>query len=226
MCIAMKIIACCISMAAPIWLSAQDSITLSRGKLLFNGKNLKGWHQVGGQARFEVRDRCITGIALHSQNTFLVTKRSYDDFVLTLECRIDTSLNSGIQIRSHSLPHVHNGRFQGYQVEIDPTSRGWSGGIYNEGTGWVQHPADEQRVFLRRDWNQVRIEAIADHIRTWINGIPVADYKNDMTMEGYIGLQVHGVPEHLYGIEVQWKNIRIQKIRRPHHSVNRNIDIP
>jgi hypothetical protein len=47
-------------------------------------------------------------------------------------------MNSGIQIRSLSKPEFNNGRVHGYQVEIDPSDRGWSGGIYDEARrGWL-----------------------------------------------------------------------------------------
>jgi len=41
-------------------------------------------------------------------------------------------MNSGIQIRSNSLPYYRDGMVHGYQIEIDPSKRAWSGGIYDE----------------------------------------------------------------------------------------------
>ncbi len=47
-------------------------------------------------------------------------------------------MNSGIQIRSESTHDYNNGRVHGYQVEIDPSARAWSGGIYDEARrGWL-----------------------------------------------------------------------------------------
>ena len=47
-------------------------------------------------------------------------------------------MNSGVQIRSLSLPEYQNGRVHGYQVEMDPSARAWSGGIYDEARrGWL-----------------------------------------------------------------------------------------
>jgi hypothetical protein len=45
------------------------------------------------------------------------------------EARLDTNVNSGVQIRSVVDPAVRGGRVHGYQVEIDPGDRAWSGGI-------------------------------------------------------------------------------------------------
>ena len=56
----------------------------------------------------------------------------YGDFILELDYKVDPKLNSGIQIRSHSIPSYRNGVVHGYQIEIDPSERAWSAGIYDE----------------------------------------------------------------------------------------------
>ena len=62
----------------------------------------------------------------------------YDDFILELDFKVDPEMNSGIQIRSNSFPEYNNGRVHGYQIEIDPSERAWSGGIFDEGRrGWL-----------------------------------------------------------------------------------------
>src|SRR4051794_15158785 len=53
---------------------------------LFNGKDLDGWVQRGGKAKFRVEKGMIIGTTVpNSQNSFLCTKREYADFVLELE---------------------------------------------------------------------------------------------------------------------------------------------
>lgn len=87
-------------------------------------------------------------------------------------------MNSGIQIRSNSLPQYQNGRVHGYQVEIDPSDRAWSGGIYDEGRrGWLyslENDSEAQKAFRQNEWNHYRIEAIGDTIKTWVNETPTA----------------------------------------------------
>jgi hypothetical protein len=47
-------------------------------------------------------------------------------------------MNSGIQVRSESTKDYRNGRVHGYQIEIDPSDRAWSGDVYDEGRrGWL-----------------------------------------------------------------------------------------
>lgn len=183
---------------------------------LFNGKNLKGWKQLNGTARYEVRDGILTGTTVvASPNSFLCTKSDYSDFILEYEALVDTQLNSGVQVRSHSYKEYQDGRVHGYQIEIDPSERAWSAGVYDESRrGWLYPLVDNppaQKAFKQNDWNHFRVEAIGNTIRTWLNGVPAANLSDDMDSSGFISLQVHGVgndPKKA-GIKVQWKNIRI-----------------
>src|SRR5690554_6672186 len=101
--------------------------------LLFNGKNLDGWKQLNGKARYEVKNGEIVGTTVSGEpNSFLTTAENYGDFILELDLFVDPSMNSGVQIRSLSAQDKMNGRVHGYQVEIDPSERAYSGGIYDE----------------------------------------------------------------------------------------------
>ena len=183
---------------------------------LFNGKNLDGWNQKNGQAIFEVINGEIVGTAVpNTPNSFLCTNQNYSDFILELEVLIEDQMNSGIQFRSLSSPDYQNGRVHGYQLELDPTARAWSGGIYDEGRrDWLYIPninPDGKKAFKVGTWNSLRIEAIGNTLRTWINGIPVAHLIDDMTSTGFIALQVHSIYGDMKeGMRVRWKNIRIQ----------------
>lgn len=183
---------------------------------LFDGKSIDSWVQRGGKATYRAENGEIIGTtAPNTPNTFLCTPRNYSNFQLELEFKVHPELNSGIQIRSNSFKSHRNGRVHGYQVEIDPSNRAYSGGIYDEGRrGWL-FPLDQNRAaryaFKQEQWNKFRIEAIGDRIRTWINGVPASDLKDDMTAEGFIALQVHGVGSRKDPLEVRWKNIRIRE---------------
>jgi hypothetical protein len=183
---------------------------------LFDGKTFNGWKQLNGQAKYEIKDGVIIGTTVaNTPNSFMATAKDYGDFILELELKVDNSMNSGIQFRSLSKPEVNNGRVHGYQVEIDPSDRGWSGGIYDEARrGWLfqneMNPA-AKKAFKRDEWNKYRIEAIGSVIRTWINDVPVANLIDDLTPSGFIALQVHAIgKDDRAGKQVMWKNIRIQ----------------
>lgn len=182
---------------------------------LFNGKDLSGWKQVNGKAKYAVADGMIVGTCVKdSPNSFLATEKEYGDFILEVQIKIDESINSGIQFRS--LQKEGDGRVYGYQMEMDHRKdRAWSGGIYDEARrGWL-YPLDlnpsAKKAFKWGDWNTYRIECIGSVIRTWVNDVPVAYLVDNASLKGLIGLQVHAVykPED-EGKKTYWKNIRIQ----------------
>jgi len=182
---------------------------------LFNGENLDGWVQKGGKAIYESKDNMIIGTTVpNTENSFLCTEKIYGDFILELEVLDDTALNSGIQFRSNA---YQNGRVHGYQVEIDPTSGGYSGGVYDEARrGWLQYlPENEpgRNAFKVGKWNNYRIEAIGNSLKIWVNGMMCANIIDEVNDSGFIALQVHSVDvankPWTEGIQVKWKNIRI-----------------
>lgn len=183
---------------------------------LFNGKDLTGWKQLNGKAKYEVVNGEIVGTSvLNTPNSFLATEKDFSDFIFEVEMFLEFDVNSGIQFRSQSLPEFNNGRVHGYQCEIDPSPRAWSGGIYDEARrGWL-YPLDinpaGKAAFKKGEWNHYRIEAIGPSMRIWLNGIPTAWLIDDMTPSGFIALQVHSInrPE-LEGLKIRWKNIRIK----------------
>lgn len=183
---------------------------------IFDGKTLNGWHIKGGNAAYEVRDNAIVGKStMNTPNTFLTSDSIYGDFILELEYKVDSQMNSGIQIRSNSIPEYRDGVVHGYQIEIDPSERAWSAGIYDEQRrGWLfdlENNSEAQKAFKQNEWNFYRIEAIGDTLKTWINGVPAAHVIDPMTAKGFIGLQVHsiGTEKEREGIEIQWRDIRI-----------------
>lgn len=183
---------------------------------LFNGKDLSGWQKRNGDAEYHIKDGTIIGVSkMGTPNTFLCTDKNYSDFILELEVWVDPILNSGIQFRSLSKKDYQEGRVHGYQAEIDPSPRAWSGGIYDEGRrGWLYplslNPTG-QKAFKNGDWNTYRVEAIGHHIRIWVNGINTANIVDDKTSEGFIGLQVHSIGDQSReGKTIKWRNIRIK----------------
>ena len=77
-----------------------------KGESLFDGKTLKGWKQLGGNADYQVVDGTIVGTSKPDKvNSFLVTENSYGDFILDFDVRQDVGpTNSGVQFRSLSTP--------------------------------------------------------------------------------------------------------------------------
>ena len=207
----------CLAITALFLWSTTVSIAGDDGwEMLFNGKDFTGFKQLNGEADYTVVDGMMVGTTkLNTPNSFMATEKNYGDFILEVELLVDPSMNSGIQIRSLSKEDYRDGRVHGYQVEIDPSERGWAGGIYDEARrGWL-YPLDlnpkARTAFKNNEWNHYRIEAIGNSIRTWINGVPCADLIDDMTPEGFIAFQVHSIrDESQAGKQIKWRNIKIK----------------
>jgi hypothetical protein len=184
---------------------------------LFDGKTLTGWKVLGGGAEYKVLDGAIVGNSRPGvPNSFLATEKDYGDFILEFDVRQDVGpTNSGVQFRSASTASFENGRVHGYQTDIDPSDRAWSGGIYEEAQrGWFytgeMHPP-AKLLYKYGEWNHYRIEAIGPRMRVWINGGPAADIIDDAAPTGFFALQVHSIekPEEA-GRTVSWKNFALQ----------------
>lgn len=214
---------------------------------LFNGKDLTGWVQKGGIAKYFVEDGCIVGETVNEakRNSFLCTEKNFCDFVLECQFKVDPELNSGVQLRSNTrLNKKGKDVVFGYQVEIDASEkpfvpkpeskrpanldekgnpvppgrpRLWTGGIYDEGrSGWLYtlNKDPKARAALKQNqWNKIKVVAIGDSIKTWVNGVAAADLKDSKTACGFFGLQVHRlkkpIPEPW---QVRFKNIRIKDL--------------
>ncbi len=184
---------------------------------LFNGKDLTGFRQLNGEAPYRVEDGCLIGTSVSGQpNSFLATENDYGDFILEFETQCDPLLNSGVQFRSESKPDFKNGRVHGYQCEIDPSERAWSGGVYDEARrGWLVDLTNNEAgraAYKSDDWNKYRIEALGNNIRIWLNGVNTANLYDSQTPAGFIAFQVHGIGKDLQkeGKEIKWRNIRIK----------------
>ncbi len=179
-------------------------------------KDLSNWTKLGGSGKYFLEDGVIIGEAVpNSQNTFLATKEKFTDFVLEFDMYHNNQMNSGVLIRSNSDPEYRDGVAFGYQVEIDPSERRFSGGLYDEQRRMWMYPISRnpkaRYAFKMASWNKFHVEAIGNTINTWINGIHCARLVDDQTAEGFIGLQVHSIGDNkeLEGVGVKWRNINI-----------------
>ncbi len=187
---------------------------------LFDGTTLNGWYACNGSAPYTVEKGAIVGrTVVKSPNSFLCSKDKYGDFVLEYDVWVATNLNSGMQIRSIVDPSVKGGRVHGLQIEVDPSDRAWSGGIYDESRrGWLytldgDGPAytAARKAFKMGTWNHYRVEAIGSSVRTWLNGVAIANIVDDLTPNGVLAIQVHAIGDDAKraGEEIRYRNIRI-----------------
>lgn len=172
---------------------------------LFTAIPYETWKILGGHATFELAQTAdgtvLTGRGPLQINGFLTSPRAIGDFRLAVDVKLGSrqsplgeKMNSGIQIRSQEMA----GTVGGLQVEIDPTKRAWSGGIYDErGRDWLAPLKDStpeaeaaRAAFRLGEWNRYEIECIGPRIRTKVNGVPCAVWY-DGIVSGLVAFQVH-----------------------------------
>lgn len=189
---------------------------------LFDGESLEGWHVheglpgellTGGD--WSVEDGVIVGTqGPPGHGGFLVTDRTFSDFEIRLETKLDYPSDSGIFLRVGPEGKSH-------QVTLDHRPDGSIGAIYLPWTQAMVHESDrgEQR-FEKRAWNdvRVRIEGEPARIRVWLNGSLVTDFQHTpettegVPAEGTIGLQVHSGDDWEEGNEVRFRSIEVRPL--------------
>lgn len=193
---------------------ADESPPAAWTDLLLDG-TLAGWVQFGGSASFTVQRNEIVGTSRPGiEDSYLCTEAEFGDFELELECKIEIGLNSGIQVRSQVDRQPPRPQVYGYQVEIDSSSRAWTGSLYDQSrSGWLATTEDNRaarEAFVLGKWNQIRIVATGSRVRTWVNGVPAIDYSGATDRTGFIGLQIHRT-DLTESLEVRWRRLRIRE---------------
>jgi len=171
-----------------------------RARPLFDAIPFAEWRVVGAAATFALDEttEVLVGKGPIPRNGFLASPRELHDFRLAAEVRLGSAesprgegMNSGIQIRSRE----QDGTIAGLQIEVDPTERRWSGGVYDErGRGWLAPLKDDpaaMAAFRPGEWNLYEIECIGPRIRTRVNGVACAEWY-DGIVSGLLAFQVHG----------------------------------
>ena len=182
---------------------------------LFDGQTLEGWHNPYDWGEAWVEDGEIRLRA--DRKFFLVTDSQYADFELQVEVMLpDTASNSGIMLRANVEP---NNVF-GYQAEVDPTARAWSGGLYDENRrGWLNPVREDQasvaafrenagNAYRHDGWNVYDIRAEGDSILINLNGVRTTAYRDTVDASGHIAIQHHGEAGKVY----RFRNIRLRTL--------------
>lgn len=214
------------------WAATQDGGWVS----LFDGKTLNGWSVHSGFAQYAAQDGMIVGTAVKgSPNSFLCTDREYGDFILEFEVKVDPALNSGVQFRSHiakeemafifrndkgqpATTTIPKDRVYGYQVEIATAASHSCGGVYDEARrGFfiadIRNDPKAGAAFKDNEWNKYRIECKGNSMKTFVNDVPCANYRDSLDAKGVLGLQVHQIADRDFKpYQVRWRNIRIKEL--------------
>ncbi|MES2376801.1 MAG: DUF1080 domain-containing protein [Bacteroidota bacterium] len=201
---------------------------------LFDGKTLTGWHlfnHIAEPKNWAVEDGAIVCLGYKGPSGAgdLVSDRSFENFELTWEWKVDKGSNSGVFYHVVEGPKYHrpSATAPEYQVidEINfPTKlEGWQ----KTGADYAMYPPDENRVSKPiGEWNTSSIIFNKGRAEYWLNGKRVVkftawtadwnarkasekwkDYPDyGLAKTGLIGLQDHN------NSKTYFKNIRIREL--------------
>lgn len=185
---------------------------------LFDGKTITGWTNPYDWGKAWAEDGQL--LLQADKKFFLATEKKYRDFIFEGEVKVpEGQANSGFMFRCHVQPN----RVFGYQAEVDPSDRQWSGGLYDEGRRlWLvpmQNDANSAKAFVQRTkgafdrngWNRYRIHCVGPSIRIYLNDVLATDYVDTMDREGYLAVQHHGEKGQIY----RFRNLRIKELTAP-----------
>lgn len=192
--------------------------TKTKAELLFNGKDLKGWHNYGKAGQPVKEQWVVDEGAIHLSNRGggdIVTDAEYENFELQLEWKISEAGNSGI----FYLVNEDTAKYKAiwhtapeYQVLDDDKHPDGKYESHRAGANYdliVPKPGNTKPV---GEWNKTRLVVNKGKVEHWLNDVLVVSYElwtpeweamvaksKFKSREGYgrsrkgrIGLQDHG----------------------------------
>lgn len=195
---------------------SQDTNHASAAKPLFDGKSFDGW-EGDTKSVWRVEDSALTAGSLSKQqdkNDFLATTKSYRDFELTLQWKLEGTegfVNGGVQFRTKRIPNHHE--VSGYQADL---GAGFDGALYDESRrnkilAKPDEPTLAKAIKPVGQWNTYRIRAEGNRIQLWLNDVQTVDYiEEDPNIEasGIIAVQIHGGARSI----VRYKDLKIHEL--------------
>jgi hypothetical protein len=183
---------------------------------LFNGKDLTGWKQIGGKEGVWTAEDGLL-VSRSGGGGWLSTDKTYSDFVVRLEYRMEPGGNSGVFLRA---PREGNPWIEGMEIQLlddrhpkyekmnlKPSQ--YTGSIY----GVV--PPKKSAIKPAGQWNRIEITARGRHVAVVINGEKVVDanledhlaaakeHPGILRKEGYVGLQSHDERIEFRSLEIK-----------------------
>jgi hypothetical protein len=205
----------------------------ARPVVLFNGKDLNGWHgektvdprkfkELGAEEKAKALADGAADLAKHwrvedgeiindGQGAYLTTNKDYGDIELTVDFKIGPKGDSGVYLRG--TPQVQIWDFSEPSYARMGAGKG-SGGLWNNTPG---APGKDPLVLADRpigEWNTFRIIQVGERTTVYLNDKLVVDFarlenywdrKLPLPLEGPIQLQTH---DH----EIHWRNISVREI--------------
>jgi hypothetical protein len=204
--------------------------------LLFNGKDLSGWH---GMPHFDPHklaamsetdrkaqiDKWTEGAKKHwtvdkgelvndGNGAFLTTDKEYGDIELLIDYRTVPKADSGIYLRATPQVQIWDYTKEGGKWNLG-ADKG-SGGLWNNSSG---SPGKDPLVLADKpfgEWNSFRILMVGERVTVYLNGKLVVDHarlENFWKRKEKLPLPKQGVIQlQTHGGEIRWRNVFIREI--------------
>ena len=170
---------------------------------LFNGKDLTGWANQGGNWRVVEEDGKPT-LECFKGGGSLTYEKAYGDCVLDLWFRLPPGQNSGVFFRgSRIVPGGYPPPGSSYEVQLYDRKEMWG-----HRTGDLLYPHRARRWASRpNQWNHMTIISLGRHHKGILNGQTIFDVidTGSTPEKGYIALQAHGGT-------VYFRQVRVREI--------------
>ena len=150
----------------------------------------------GGDAKWTFDGEILTGDAAKGGG-FVMTKESYEYFLLELEFKPDRQVNSGVFIRC---ANQELSATDCYEINIwddHPNQSARTGAV-------VSRSEPLQTVHTIDQWNSYRIISKSTGIQAWINDVQVVDLKDKSLKKGFIALQAAAEGS------IKFRNVNVQ----------------
>ena len=198
-----------------------NSTCAQKWEYLFDGHSLDGWSVLDKPADIKIRD---SSMVLHmtpytSRHSFIQTNKAFKNFIFEVDFKRDLTIDSGILFRSVDAPDTSFSALYGYMVKIDPSlTRKWTGGVFldfGNSLQWLHslegNEAGKQAEKPEREWNKIRIEAIGESLKVWVNGVSTVNLIDDKYRKGYLAFKIHYLmaEKEKANLEIAYRNPRI-----------------
>ena len=162
------------------------------------GENIGEWGTYG-DAEWEFSNNELTG-KITDGDGFVITKQTYKDFILEVEFKPDSTINSGIFVRCQKENEINPMNCYELNIwDLHPDQNNRTGAIVTKTKPLAQVETIDK-------WNTYKIKMENAFIKVWINGILTADARDHSLSEGYIGLQAKGTGK------VSFRNLKIMPL--------------
>jgi len=151
-------------------------------KLLFNGKDIKGWHNFGSDSvrpGWQVQNGALACVDPHNAGD-LATAEQFDWFELELDFKMAEGANSGIIFHANTAERSAWATGPELQLEdnakaADPQRCGWLYGLYKPGNDpKTGKPVDATKP--AGEWNHLRLLITPQQCVHEINGVKYFEY--------------------------------------------------